>query len=277
MTAPQQKGETVKKLLALAGAVAAALTLAATPAFAQEENACADEQAAVQAAEGKLAEARAERDRLKTRIDNNNNGEEPTPAEEKALAEAEQLISDIKNGELKPAREALEKCEAASATPTTPPTSEPETPPTSEPETPPTSEPVDPTTEPTTPPTSEPVDPDPEPEPVFFRNCFEVFRKGAYPLFRGEPGYRPGLDRDDDGRACEREDFRRDRDDDDDDEDGDDGKDGTDGRDGKDGRDGEDGRDGRDGVSTLVSTSDDSNSADVPLPVGGIATGGGPA
>src|SRR5690606_3945009 len=62
--------------------------------------------------------------------------------------------------------------------PTAPPTSEPVDP-TTEPTAPPTSEPVDPTTEPTAPPTSEPVDPEPEPEPVFFRNCFQVFRAGA--------------------------------------------------------------------------------------------------
>src|SRR5690606_4656808 len=100
-------------------------------------------------------------------------------------------------------------------------------------------------------------------ERVFFRNCFEVFREGTFPLFRGEPGYRPGLDRDDDGRACERDDFRRDRDrDDDDDDDRDEARDGEDGRDGRDGR---DGVDGKDGVTTtvFVPTSEASNSGNV--------------
>src|SRR5690606_4071204 len=117
-------------------------------------------------------------------------------------------------------------------------TSEPETPPTSEPETPPTTDPA------------ETTDPEPEPEPVFFRNCFQVFRAGAMPLLFGQDGYRPGLDRDGDGIACEREDFRRDRDrDDDDDDDRDEARDGEDGRDGRDGR---DGVDGKDGVTTTV-------------------------
>ena len=35
---------------------------------------------------------------------------------------------------------------------------------------------------------------------VFFRNCEAA---GAAPLYFGEPGYRPALDRDRDGVACE--------------------------------------------------------------------------
>ncbi|GLS79262.1 excalibur calcium-binding domain-containing protein [Paracoccus marinus] len=36
-----------------------------------------------------------------------------------------------------------------------------------------------------------------------FRNCTEARNAGAAPLRRGEPGYRPKLDRDNDGVACE--------------------------------------------------------------------------
>ena len=38
---------------------------------------------------------------------------------------------------------------------------------------------------------------------VRFKNCDEARRAGAAPIRRGEPGYRPGLDRDGDGVACE--------------------------------------------------------------------------
>lgn len=37
-----------------------------------------------------------------------------------------------------------------------------------------------------------------------FRSCAEVRAAGRAPLRRGEPGYSPALDRDGDGRACER-------------------------------------------------------------------------
>lgn len=46
----------------------------------------------------------------------------------------------------------------------------------------------------------EPVD---EPEAVYYASCAEARQEGAAPLVRGAPGYRPGLDRDGDGRACE--------------------------------------------------------------------------
>jgi hypothetical protein len=39
--------------------------------------------------------------------------------------------------------------------------------------------------------------------PVHFPNCASARAAGAAPLRRGDPGYRPGLDRDDDGVACE--------------------------------------------------------------------------
>ncbi len=38
---------------------------------------------------------------------------------------------------------------------------------------------------------------------VYYANCTEARAAGAAPIRRGEPGYRPGLDRDDDGVACE--------------------------------------------------------------------------
>lgn len=38
---------------------------------------------------------------------------------------------------------------------------------------------------------------------VYYRNCDEARAAGAAPIRRGEPGYRPPLDRDDDGIACE--------------------------------------------------------------------------
>jgi murein L,D-transpeptidase YcbB/YkuD len=38
---------------------------------------------------------------------------------------------------------------------------------------------------------------------AYFENCSAARAAGAAPLFRGDPGYRSGLDRDDDGVACE--------------------------------------------------------------------------
>nr|WP_232730337.1 excalibur calcium-binding domain-containing protein [Novosphingobium kunmingense] len=36
-----------------------------------------------------------------------------------------------------------------------------------------------------------------------FRNCSEARAAGAAPVRRGDPGYGPHLDRDDDGVGCE--------------------------------------------------------------------------
>jgi hypothetical protein len=44
----------------------------------------------------------------------------------------------------------------------------------------------------------------PEPYPTFFENCDAARQAGVAPILRGEPGYRPALDRDNDGIACER-------------------------------------------------------------------------
>ena len=42
-----------------------------------------------------------------------------------------------------------------------------------------------------------------EPRSTYYRNCDAARAAGAAPLYRGEPGYRSGLDRDNDGIACE--------------------------------------------------------------------------
>ncbi|AKE41983.1 putative calcium-binding protein [Corynebacterium kutscheri] len=56
--------------------------------------------------------------------------------------------------------------------------------------------------------------PAPRPAPVqnhttntnsYYRDCAAVRSAGKAPLYRGQPGYRPGLDRDGDGVACERD------------------------------------------------------------------------
>ena len=40
-------------------------------------------------------------------------------------------------------------------------------------------------------------------ESVYYRRCADARADGAAPIKRGEPGYRPGLDADHDGIACE--------------------------------------------------------------------------
>ena len=37
----------------------------------------------------------------------------------------------------------------------------------------------------------------------YYKNCSEARADGAAPLYEGEPGYAPHLDRDNDGIACE--------------------------------------------------------------------------
>lgn len=44
---------------------------------------------------------------------------------------------------------------------------------------------------------------DDEDEHTYYANCREARAAGAAPLYAGDPGYRPGLDRDRDGIACE--------------------------------------------------------------------------
>jgi hypothetical protein len=50
-----------------------------------------------------------------------------------------------------------------------------------------------------------PAPPVPEPpRDVYYANCAAARAAGAAPLYRGDPGYRSGLDADSDGIACER-------------------------------------------------------------------------
>lgn len=46
--------------------------------------------------------------------------------------------------------------------------------------------------------------PAPAPAHVHYRNCREAKDAGAAPIYRGDPGYAPHLDRDGDGIACEK-------------------------------------------------------------------------
>lgn len=60
------------------------------------------------------------------------------------------------------------------------------------------------TTQPTPPPPPRPRTTAPRPpQAVYYPNCAAARAAGAAPLHRGDPGYRPGLDRDGDGIACE--------------------------------------------------------------------------
>jgi Excalibur calcium-binding domain len=38
---------------------------------------------------------------------------------------------------------------------------------------------------------------------VYYPNCKAACNAGAAPIYQGQPGYRPSLDRDGDGVACE--------------------------------------------------------------------------
>lgn len=76
-------------------------------------------------------------------------------------------------------------------------------------------EPADPPATPASQPTTVSVEqaaPEPTVHPgidsgpaVYFANCTQVKQAGAAPLYRGDPGYRSALDRDDDGVACEKQ------------------------------------------------------------------------
>ena len=71
----------------------------------------------------------------------------------------------------------------------------------------PTTEEPEPTEEPAAEPAEEPAAPTPAPAPapapVHFSSCKQAREAGAAPLYRGDPGYNPKLDRDNDGVACE--------------------------------------------------------------------------
>ena len=43
----------------------------------------------------------------------------------------------------------------------------------------------------------------PEPQKEYYASCKEAKAAGVAPLYKGDPGYRPELDRDGDGIACE--------------------------------------------------------------------------
>jgi hypothetical protein len=43
----------------------------------------------------------------------------------------------------------------------------------------------------------------PAPAEVYYKNCDAARAAGAAPIYRGQPGYRSALDRDNDGIACE--------------------------------------------------------------------------
>ena len=45
--------------------------------------------------------------------------------------------------------------------------------------------------------------PEPEPQKEFYANCDDAKAAGAAPMYKGDPGYRPELDRDKDGIACD--------------------------------------------------------------------------
>lgn len=63
--------------------------------------------------------------------------------------------------------------------------------------------PVEPTAEPAEEPAAPAPEPEPTPAPVHFSSCKQAREAGAAPLYRGDPGYNPKLDRDNDGVACE--------------------------------------------------------------------------
>ncbi|SBV31861.1 Excalibur [uncultured Sphingopyxis sp.] len=52
-------------------------------------------------------------------------------------------------------------------------------------------------------PSARPLPSGPRPSAVYFGNCREARAAGAAPLYRGQPGYRPEMDGDGDGIACE--------------------------------------------------------------------------
>ena len=66
----------------------------------------------------------------------------------------------------------------------------------------PEAQPIVATTEPEPEPAPPPAPAPPDPN-VYYKNCDAARAAGAAPLYQGDPGYRPGLDGDHDGVACE--------------------------------------------------------------------------
>ena len=63
--------------------------------------------------------------------------------------------------------------------------------------------PVEPAEEPAEEPAAPAPAPEPAPAPVHLSSCKQAREAGSAPLYRGDPGYNPKLDRDNDGVACE--------------------------------------------------------------------------
>jgi hypothetical protein len=136
------------------------------------------------------------------------------------------LIHTAANGDAEesetptPTTTTLSPALAATPKPSPTPTPKPSPTPTLTPEAEPTTEPA-PTSEAAAPAPELPPPPAPEPEPAapeppapeppaappaqdaYYANCAEARNAGAAPILRGQPGYRSGLDRDNDGIACE--------------------------------------------------------------------------
>lgn len=89
---------------------------------------------------------------------------------------------------------------------------------------------------------------------VYYKNCDAVRAAGKAPLYRGEPGYRPPLDRDNDGIACEVR--------------------GSSGRSEGSGDSNDDSKDDKDSNSSNDRSYDQVGEDDVPT--GGVSTGGWP-
>ncbi len=68
---------------------------------------------------------------------------------------------------------------------------------------PPAHQPPPPASQP--PPANQPPPPPAQQPGVYYRNCTEAWNAGVAPLRRGDAGYAPHLDRDNDGIACERD------------------------------------------------------------------------
>ncbi|HEY8526505.1 MAG TPA: excalibur calcium-binding domain-containing protein [Acidimicrobiales bacterium] len=100
--------------------------------------------------------------------------------------------------------EARSSTTAAPTTNTEPPTTTTTAPPTTTTTAPPTTTTTAPPTTTTAPPTTTTAPPPTQP-PVHYDDCWDAWRQGAAPIEQGEPGYRPELDYDGDGVACELE------------------------------------------------------------------------
>jgi hypothetical protein len=98
----------------------------------------------------------------------------------------------------------------AATTTTVPPTTTTTVPPTTTTTVPPTTTTAPPVVPPPTEAPTTTVPPTTTTEALRYRDCSEAWFAGALPLFEGDPGYGPHLDRDGDGEACEWDERRRD-------------------------------------------------------------------